>query len=104
MLSTESLTPYKLERLIRNAVDNYCAKNNLQKIPVKYGEVKKESGLEFNIHKPSITLSPYLATRLRKHPPYARVWYMLEAVGHELKHYDQYLELKRKGILMKKEL
>lgn len=104
MLSEASQNHLQLKKLIENAVNRYCIKYNLPKIPVGYGLVGKESGLEFNIRTPKIVISRNLPSRLRRHPPHARVWYMLQAVGHELTHYKQYTMLIKRHIVPRKEL
>jgi len=103
MISDKSQIPDELSRLIKIEVDMYCDKNKISHIPVKYGQVTKGKGANFDIRSPSLILSPTLSKQLKRHLPLQRVWYMLHLLGHEMKHYDQYIRLKKTGKPIRKE-
>lgn len=105
MLGKEIVEPDKLLQKFRSSVNEYCDKTGVRRIPVTYGKVENDrSGGEFNVYRPKITLNPKLPHRLIKYSHHERSWKILELLGHELKHYDQYLELKKSGISPRPEL
>ena len=99
MLSEHSQDRKTLLHLIKDAFWKACDRRGMPRITIRYGIMKRSgSGLEFNPNVPELCLSEKLSLRLHKHPDRERVWYMLEAVGHEFRHYEQYIRAKRSGI------
>jgi len=99
MIGNKSIMSSELLRIFRDAMQNYLVISGLPSIPVEYGSVTGKGGLAF-IYKPvpKILLHRNLSIYLRNHTDYGRVWYLLQAIGHEGKHYKQYLRQKNLGI------
>lgn len=98
MLAKLSSNSSELLRLLKRGFETEFQRNNLPDIPIEYGEVMQEGGLEFSPQgNGKILVHPNLSKYLQKpiNPKYAgdngKVTYMLEAIGHELTHYIQFL-------------
>src|SRR3990167_3309316 len=98
MISDLVIKPNRLFNFIYDGIVAYCHRYGLKQVPVSYGTKYDESDLEFNIFEPTIRIAPDYSIRLKRFYPKEKVWHILEGIGHELKHYEQYNELKRKGI------
>ena len=98
MLAKLSSNSSELLRLLKESFEIEFQRNNLPIIPIEYGKVTQGGGLEFSpTGKGKILLHPKLSEYLQKpiNQKYTgdagKVTYMLEAVGHELTHYIQFL-------------
>jgi len=95
MIGHKVIVLKELVRILHSAINRYCVMNNLPRITVSYGSVSGKGGLAF-IYRPvpKIILHRNLSIYLLKHSDYGKVWYVLQAVGHEVTHYKQYIRQK----------
>ena len=98
MFAENSINPNKLFNIVYDAVSSFCQNNRVKHIPVSYGVFEKESTMEFNTVNPAVHISYDYPIYLKQFAPRERVFHYLEAIGHELKHYDQHIEFERRGI------
>ena len=104
MLGDKIIIPSGLYNMVSNSVGEYCSNHNLRIIPVRWGTKNEHSGMEYNIDYPEILISVKLPEQLKEFSHYDRVRYVIGSIRHELIHYTQYLELKRRNIPIRKEL
>ena len=99
MISDLSIKLDDLFRMSVKAVKRYCSENNLLLIRVNVVDpdvLPERAFAVFNIPNVCIFLSSNSHLSLIKLTPIQRVWWLNYYIVHEVVHYEQYLELKKK--------
>ena len=97
MLSEKLVSKSELLVWIKRKVANYCDKNGLPVLPVKYGAVPPSAKAVFANLPVRMQVWEEYSEWLSSHSPSNRVWHVNHALYHELWHYRQYLFAKEHG-------
>ena len=95
-----------LLQFMTKAVADLCRKMRIQTIPVTVddGSLRKDALAGFSYKRMTILVSPRLLDSIRGQPHAARVWAVLHAIRHELRHYEQCIYLVKSGKSMEDRL
>ena len=99
MISQKSLNLTELTRMIRNAVILRCNRSHLPQIPVVVVDpqrVDPNAYAAFDFARVELLVPSNLPKKLASLSHYTRVWLLNNAVVHEIQHYKQYLQMKRR--------
>jgi len=86
-----------LLQFCRTEIRNYCRTYRLPPIAVASddGSMPSDALASFDFVRVRILVSPRLLEYIKPHTNTNRVWAIISAIRHELKHYEQYLFLKK---------
>ena len=106
MIGKLSLQHDRLLSILGKGITDYCKKYYLPRIFASYGYVSGAGGIRFKYEHslPHIVVHPKLSKYLLRRNEFGRVYYLLEAIGHEMTHYRQYLRARAPGIPITKKI
>ena len=94
-----------LVNLVKRYVDGYCYRNYLPRIPIVVddGSMEPDAKAAFNYMRVKIMVSRRLLQYMAEHTNYTKVWILLTAIRHELRHYEQYIFLRKNKLPVDKQ-
>ena len=86
-----------LLKLVSTITDEYCRLHRLPILSVipDDGSMEPESKAAFNYKRVKLMVSPRLINYIKSHTNYNKVWAIYSSIRHELRHYEQYIHLRR---------
>ena len=97
MLSSKFISKLELLTWVREQVANFCDRNELPMLPVGYGPVPAPAKAIFMYLPLRIQVWDEYYRWLNAFPPQNRVWHVHHVLFHELWHYKQFLDVRKRG-------